>query len=31
MNPNNKTGYVKTATDDAWERIDAFLKKRLKR
>ncbi len=31
MNPNNKDGYVKTATKDAWDRIDAFLKKRLSR
>lgn len=31
MNPNNKGGYVKTAAEDAWHRIDAFLAKTLKR
>jgi carboxymethylenebutenolidase len=30
MNPNNKEGYVKTAADDAWSRIDAFFTKYLK-
>src|SRR5262249_7178852 len=30
MNPNNKSGYVKSAADDAQSRIDAFLKKALK-
>lgn len=29
MNPNNKDGYVKPATDDAWGRIDSFFAKRL--
>ena len=31
MNPNNTGGYVKSAADDAWARIDAFLAKRLVR
>jgi carboxymethylenebutenolidase len=31
MNPNNKGGYVKEDADDAWKRIDAFLRKTLKR
>jgi carboxymethylenebutenolidase len=31
MNPNNKQGYVRTAADDAWKRIDAFFAKYLKR
>lgn len=31
MNPNNKDGYVASATEDAWKRIDRFLKKALKR
>ena len=31
MNPNNKEGYVPTATEDAWKRIDSFLGKTLKR
>ena len=31
MNPNNKEGYVKEAASDAWKRIDAFLRKRLRR
>ena len=30
MNPNNTTGYVKAAAEDAWKRIDAFLAKTLK-
>ena len=31
MNPNNKEGYVKAAAADAWKRIDAFLRQRLRR
>lgn len=31
MNPNNKDGYVATATEDAWSRIDRFLKGVFKR
>ena len=31
MNPNNKSGYVKTAADDAQTRIDAFLRRTLRR
>ncbi len=31
MNPNNKSGYVKTAADDARTRIDAFLRRTLRR
>ncbi len=30
MNPNNKTGYVKSAAEDAWSRIDAFLARVLR-
>jgi carboxymethylenebutenolidase len=30
MNPGNQEGYSKGATDEAWQRIDAFLAKRLK-
>lgn len=30
MNPNNKAGYVKSAADDAWSRIDAFFAKALR-
>jgi carboxymethylenebutenolidase len=30
MNPNNKEGYVPSATTDAWKRIDAFFAKHLK-
>ena len=31
MNPNNKEGYVRTAADDAWARIDAFFARTLDR
>ena len=31
MNRNNKSGYVKTAADDARTRIDAFLRRTLRR
>lgn len=31
MNPSNKEGYVKAAAADAWQRIDAFLRQRLRR
>lgn len=31
MNPSNKGGYVKEDADDAWKRIDAFLRKTLER
>ncbi len=31
MNPNSKTGFVKSAADDAQARIDAFLAKTLRR
>lgn len=31
MNPNNKGGYVPAAAQDAWQRIDAFLARTLKR
>jgi carboxymethylenebutenolidase len=31
MNPNNKTGYVKSAAEDAQARIDKFLRESLKR
>jgi carboxymethylenebutenolidase len=31
MNPNNTGGYVKAAADDAWARIDSFLRKSLER
>jgi carboxymethylenebutenolidase len=31
MNPNNKSGYVRTAADDAQTRIDAFLRRTLRR
>lgn len=30
MNPNNKAGYVKSAADDAWSRIDAFFARALR-
>lgn len=30
MNPNNKTGYDEKATEDAWQRIYAFLDSKLK-
>lgn len=30
MNPNNTMGYVATAADDAWKRIDAFFRKQLR-
>ena len=30
MNPNNKGGYVKSAADDAWARIDAFFARVLR-
>ena len=30
MNPNNTAAYVKTATDDAWKRIDAFFTSTLR-
>jgi carboxymethylenebutenolidase len=29
MNPNNKNGYMESAAEDAWSRIDAFLKKTI--
>ena len=31
MNPNNTGGYVKAVADDAWARIDSFLRKTLER
>jgi carboxymethylenebutenolidase len=31
MNPNNKGGYAEKAANDAWDRIDIFLKNHLKR
>lgn len=30
MNPNNKAGYVKSAAEDAWSRIDAFFARVLR-
>jgi carboxymethylenebutenolidase len=30
MNPNNKAGFVKSAADDAWSRIDTFFARTLR-
>lgn len=30
MNPNNKGGFVKSAADDAWSRLDAFFARTLR-